>query len=126
MDNIEFIIYVSDQAKSTEFYQSILGKPPSLNVSGMTEFILLKSVKLGLMPEEGIEKIIKNKMPQPHLGNGIPRCELYLKVKNPQQYIQRTLKAGGQLISEFQNRDWGDKVGYVADLDGHILALAEA
>jgi len=24
-----------------------------------------------------------------------------------------------------QQRDWGDKVGYIADADGHVIAFAE-
>ena len=35
-----FIFYVTDQAKSTRFYESVLGQEPLLNVPGMTEFKL--------------------------------------------------------------------------------------
>lgn len=74
---IEFILYVADQKRSTEFYSKVLNRPPSLNVPGMTEFNLSADVKLGLMPETGIAKILQDKTPHPATGNGIPRCELY-------------------------------------------------
>ena len=77
------------------------------------------------MPENGISKIISDKLPHPKNGNGIPRCELYLKVNNPLEYIARGIELGGKEISKFQNRNWGDKVGYISDLDGHIIAFAE-
>ena len=125
MKEIEFIIYVSDQSKSKDFYEQLLQIKPSLNVSGMTEFELIDFVKLGLMPENGIAQIISNKMPHPNSGNGIPRCELYLKVENADEYINRGIQLGGKKISNLESRNWGDKVGYISDIDGHVIAFAE-
>ena len=125
MNEIAFIIYVKDQEKSKIFYENVLQIEPSLHVPGMTEFKLADNVKLGIMPENGIAKIISTKLPHPNKGSGIPRCELYLKVKKPKEYISKGIELGGKEISEFQKRDWGDTVGYISDLDGHILAFAE-
>ncbi len=118
-------IYVSNQDRSKDFYERLLRIKPSLNVPGMTGFRLFRNVKLGLMPENGIAKIILNKLPHPNKGNGIPRCELYLKVENPNEHIKRGIELGGKEISKLQDRDWGDKVGYISDLDRHILAFAQ-
>jgi len=125
MKSIEFIIYVADQEKSYNFYKQLLQLDAKLNVPGMTEFNLRDNVKLGLMPENGIAKILSNKVPHPKEGTGIPRCEIYLKVYNAVEYIRRGIQLGGMEISKFQLRDWGDKVGYISDLDGHIIAFAE-
>ena len=122
---IQFILYVSNQEKSKTFYANLLNKQPILHVPGMTEFLLSENTKLGLMPENGIVKILGTTTPHPNLGNGIPRCELYLKVKNAQKYMERGLENGAELISPLQYRDWGDNVGYLLDLDGHVIALAE-
>ena len=122
---IEFILYVSDQVKSKEFYQKVLSLKPSLDVPGMTEFLIAPKIKLGLMPESGILKILGRKTPAPSSGNGIPRCELYLKTDKATDYYQRALEAGAALISTPSSRDWGDTVSYVADRDGHILAFAQ-
>jgi len=122
----QFILYVANQEKSTQFYANLLNLQPVLYVPGMTEFLLAENTKLGLMPENGIAKILRAAAPHPNLGNGIPRCELYLKVKDAQQYINRGLETGAVLISPLQNRDWGDKAGYIIDVDGHVLAFAEA
>lgn len=121
----EFILYVTNQERSKQFYEQLLNREPTLDVEGMTEFNLSASTKLGLMPENGIAKILGNKTPHPKTGSGIPRCELYLKVKNANAYIERGLMFGGKLISPLKKRDWGDKVGYISDLDGHIIAFAE-
>ncbi len=122
---VEFILYVADQNRSKSFYEKVLQKSPVLDVPGMTEFELNESCKLGLMPETGIAKIIKEHLPHPATGNGIPRCELYLFTEDPTASCERAIQNGGKLISIVQPRDWGHTVGYVADPDGHVLAFAQ-
>lgn len=121
----EFILYVNDQQKSTDFYTKLLRKNPDLNVPGMTEFKLSENCKLGLMPNKGIAKILLDKTPHPDEGNGIPRCELYFNVDNIVLEFENAMKIGAKLISSIQDRDWGEKVCYFADLDGHIIAFAK-
>ncbi|MBU0488467.1 MAG: lactoylglutathione lyase [Bacteroidetes bacterium] len=120
----EIILYVADQQKSRDFYTAILQQQPDLDVPGMTEFILQTGLKLGLMPENGIAKILGNKTPHPASGNGIPRCELYILSENPEETHQIALMSGAKEISPIQPRDWGHRVGYVADFDGHVIAFA--
>jgi len=124
IEHYEIILYVSDQKRSRDFYSAILLKEPSLDVPGMTEFALSNNLKLGLMPENGIAKILSDKTPHPSSGNGIPRCELYLKVSNPEDSYRLAVSLGAKEISMVQHRDWGDTAGYVADPDGHIIAFA--
>ncbi len=125
MKEVEFILYVADQVRSKAFYEELFKLKPCLDVPGMTEFDLMDGVKLGLMPENGIAKILTEKVPHPKQGNGIPRCELYLKVKNAEEYINRGVQLGGKEISTLKKRDWGDTVGYISDVDGHVIAFAE-
>lgn len=125
MKEIEFILYVKDQAKSKEFYTSLFESEPVLNVPGMTEFMLADNVKLGLMPEKGIVKILRDKTPDPATGNGIPRCELYLKITDIEKYSNNAIAAGAKLIDPVTPREWGDLVCYFADPDGHVIAFAE-
>lgn|SRR5690554_4704490 len=121
---IETILYVNDQEKSCNFYSKIFRKPPDFHVPGMTEFIFAENCKIGLMPNKGIAKILGDKMPHPETGNGIPRCELYLYVDDIEKEFENALNSGATLISEIADRDWGDRVCYFADPDGHILAFA--
>ena len=122
---IETIFYVNDQEASCKFYQNIFRMPADLNVQGMTEFHLSVNCKIGLMPNKGIAKILVDKIPHPDSGNGIPRCELYLFVENIQLEFDNAIKSGAKLISPIIERDWGDKVCYFSDPDGHIIAFAE-
>lgn len=123
--SIETIFYVQDQGLSSMFYQNIFRKEPDLNVPGMTAFHLSEQCKIGLMPNQGIAKILADKTPHPDLGNGIPRCELYLYVDDIQLEFENATNAGATLISPIMDRDWGDKACYFADPDGHVIAFAE-
>lgn len=120
-----FILYVADQEKSKDYYQQLLQKEPCLHVPGMTEFWLNDQTKLGLMPENGIATILKDKTVHPAKGNGIPRCEVYLLTDEADSLMEQAIKLGSQQIQPFEKMDWGHKVAYVSDLDGHILAFAK-
>lgn len=122
---VEFILYVANQERSKDFYEYVLQSLPVLHVPGMTEFMLADNCKLGLMPETGIAKILTDKTPHPASGNGIPRCELYLYTKNIEVFYQRLKTSDASEISPVIDRDWGDRVCYFSDPDGHIIAIAE-
>lgn len=102
----------------------VLGRQPVLDVFGMTEFVLADNLKLGLMPEDGIAKILADKTAHPSAGNGIPRCELYLHTDDIEEAFERAKAAGATEINRIGERDWGETVGYLADFDGHIIAFA--
>ena len=120
-----FVLYVADQERSTSFYSRVLGREPSLCVSGMTEFPLVDGSSLGLMPEAGIKRLLGDALPDPASAAGIPRAELYLLVDDPEAYHARALSAGARELSGLAKRDWGDRVAYCLDPDGHVLAFAE-
>jgi predicted enzyme related to lactoylglutathione lyase len=121
---IMVIIYVSDQERSKDFYSKVLNREPVLHVPGMTEFTLSENLLLGIMPEEGIHRILGEAVPHPAKGNGIPRCELYIPVDDPEQCYKKLQENGGKGISPAEPRNWGHVVAYGADPDGHILAFA--
>ncbi len=121
----EIILYVADQQSSTTFYSNLLRKNPDLNVPGMTEFILSETCKLGLMPNDGIAKIITPKTKHPSTGTGIPRCELYFTVDDPDQIYTYASAQKILVVSPPEDRDWGHRVVYLQDPDGHIIAFAK-
>ena len=123
MMQAEFILYVQDQQRSRDLYRVLLDREPVLDVPGMTEFDL-GGCKLGLMPASGIARIITPALPHPDAGHGVPRCELYLRVDDLDATIARAVQAGLVVISSVADRDWGDRVAYFADPDGHVIALA--
>jgi uncharacterized glyoxalase superfamily protein PhnB/N-acetylglutamate synthase-like GNAT family acetyltransferase len=118
------ILYVTDQTVATEFYAAVLEKKPSLHVPGMTEFELSSTSILGLMPESGIRNLLGAR----HFAAGhdqrVPRSELYLHVPDVEAAYNRARAAGATELSKPQLRDWGHRVGYLLDPDGHMLAFA--
>lgn len=120
-----FILYVEDQQKSKCFYSQVLELEPTLDVPGMTEFALNNSCIFGLMPISGIVGLIGEKLPNPGRAAGIPRSELYLRVKDAAAFHMRALLHGAIELSSMQPRDWGHSVAYCLDQDGHVLAFAE-
>jgi lactoylglutathione lyase len=106
-------------------YADLFEKQPVLNVPGMTEFELSEHVILGLMPTKSIAKIITPILPDPSRGQGIPRCELYLYIDHIEGVYERSQSLGFKQISPLEDRDWGDRAFYLADIDGHVIAFAE-
>ncbi|MCK5152277.1 MAG: hypothetical protein KAQ65_10560 [Candidatus Thorarchaeota archaeon] len=125
MSDPMFILFVESQERSREFYKSVLQSEPTLDVEGMTMFEIAGKISMGLMPETNISKILGTEVPNPSQGNGIPRCEIYLFVDNPDARLQDIEAAGGTRISKMSERSWGDSVAYGMDPDGHIIALAK-
>ncbi len=118
------ILYVSDQARSTAFYSKVLAQESDLYVPGMTEFNLSPNHVLGLMPEDGIKRLLGETLPDPSRATAIPRAEIYLVVDDPQTYFDRALEAGAKSLSQLSDRDWGHQVAYCLDPDSHVLAFA--
>jgi predicted enzyme related to lactoylglutathione lyase len=121
-----FILYVADQRRSAAFYRSVLGKAPTLDVPGMTEFELGQEAVLGLMPEDGIARLLGSGIAHPSSARGAARSELYLLVDDAAAVHARAVESGAREVSPVAARDWGHVVGYSLDPDGHVLAVASA
>ncbi|MBL9026450.1 MAG: VOC family protein [Myxococcales bacterium] len=117
-----FILYVRDQARSREFYRTVLQRVPRLDVPGMTELELSRHAVLGLMPAHGIGRLLKIEPPANDARE--LRAELYLRVPDVKAWHDRALAAGARELSPPAKRDWGDEVSYVADPDDYVLAFA--
>lgn len=120
-----FILYVADQERSTRFYASILGIEPRLFVPGMTEFELRDGCILGLMPEQGIKRLLGDSIGDPADARRAPRGEVYLLAGDAASMHRAALNAGARELSPPAARDWGHVVGYCEDPDGHVVAFAE-
>lgn len=118
------IHFVADQKVSAKFYADVLNIEPVLNVPGMTEFELIDGTLLGLMPVEGIKRLLGAGLAPLTTANKSLRSELYLSVDSPAEYYERAIRAGAKPLSKLKMRDWGDEAAYTLDPDGHILAFA--
>lgn len=127
------ILYVADQDRATEFYRRTLAVAPRLHVPGMTEFDIPPGgggggggAVLGLMPIAGIRRLLGAGWPSDAVTGDAPRAELYLPVPDPGLFHARALANGARELSGLARRDWGDRVAYSLDIDGHVLAFASS
>lgn len=120
------ILYVKDQMISRDFYAQVLQQQPALDVPGMTEFRISDEVTLGLMPEQGIYKLLKGQIADPALARGIARAELYLTVDDPAIWHSRATQAGSRELQPLLLMDWGDHAAYSSDPDGHVIVFASS
>lgn len=125
MERTHFILFIDDQARSREFYSFVLEKEPILDVLGMTEFELPGGGVLGLMPSQGITKLLGPALPDPAAANAVSKAELYLESAIAEAMFERALSAGATPLSLFQERDWGHSAAYCLDPDGHVVAMAK-
>lgn len=120
-----FILYVSGQALSADFYSELLDIEPALNVPGMTEFNLSENTILGLMPNKSIEKLFDNKYETVEKSSGKIKAELYLIVDEIEKYLERAKKLGADIVSYPRERSWGHKAAYLLDPDNNVIGIAE-
>jgi uncharacterized glyoxalase superfamily protein PhnB len=119
------LLYVADQARSREFYSKLFDVSPVLDVESISEFIINDTMKMGILDERWMGELIGDALPSPKTGSGIPRVELYIFVDDPAAMYDKAISLGATSISAVSRRNWGHHVGYVADLDGHVLAFAK-
>jgi uncharacterized glyoxalase superfamily protein PhnB len=120
------ILYVRDQEEACAFYRDLLLAPPLLHVPGMTEFDLPGGLRLGLMPEAGIRRLLPELETLAPGAAGPARAELYLTVDDAAAWLDRAMDAGATLLDPVAPRDWGESVAYALDPFGHVLAFAMA
>ena len=125
IDTVELILFVSNQENSTKFYASLFNLEPCLYVTGMTEFQINSHIKLGLMPNDGIARLLQANVEHPDKAQGIPKCEFYLHVSDIHKAYTHALAIGAKELSPILERSWGDVACYFQDPDGHIIAFAE-
>lgn len=66
-----FILYVKDQYASARFFSEVLGIKPRLHEPGMTEYVLRDGCVLGLMPEDGIRRLLGPSLPTPGVAGRV-------------------------------------------------------
>ncbi len=120
-----FIIYVEDLDKTKLFYELLFNIKPILDVPGMCEFELPDGSTLGIMPSSSLEKLFGKEFEKQKNRKALPQTEFYFLVDDALPFHKKAIQLGASEIREFAEMDWGDKVAYSINHDGHILAFAE-
>ena len=64
---------------------------------------------------------IASRSPQP---DGSSPVIIYLYVENVDEVIERTIKAGGKVLTPAKNQFWGDRTGRILDTCGHVWIIS--
>ena len=91
----------------------------------MCEFKLPDGSTLGIMPSSSLAKLFGEEFVEQKDRKALPNVELYFQIDKAVEFHKRAVQLGATEIRKFAKMDWGDKVAYSLNHDGHILAFAE-
>ncbi len=117
------IVYVADVAASTSFYERAFGfMRRFVHESGQyaeleTGQTTLAFASNALADLNGVE-IRPNVATQPAAG-----IELAFVTDEPEEALQQATQAGALLVKPVEEKPWGQRVGYVRDLNGCLIEL---
>ena len=116
------ILAVDDLARAVEFYRKVFDWPVVVSAPAYVE-LAAGSLHVGLYDRVGFGRNIGIE-PAIHAQGTPSRTELYLRVADLADAIERLEAAGAQCASPARARPWGDEVAYFLDPDGNVIAIA--
>ena len=117
------ILAVAELERSVRFYTVLLGWPVTVDTPVYVELTHTSGLRLGLYVREGFGRNI-GRAPIEVKGADLHAAELYFRTSDPAAVSERVAALGARILSPLSRRDWGDEVVYLADPDGHVVALA--
>jgi catechol 2,3-dioxygenase-like lactoylglutathione lyase family enzyme len=118
------IFYVQDVKKTVEFYEKAFGIPRLfIDETGHYAQLNTGDTALGFASFD----LAKQNLPlnfRPISSQDSPvGCEISFLTKNVEKSLQQALKAGAVLISNPQEKPWGQTIAYVRDLNGILIEI---
>jgi uncharacterized protein len=117
------ILAVRDLAGAQRFYSGLLEWPVTVETGSYVELRHASGMRLGLYERNGFGRNV-GRAPITVEGADLHAAELYFHADDPQAVADRAVSLGARLLSALAPRDWGDEVVYLADVDGHVVAIA--
>ncbi len=117
------ILAVRDLARSRAFYSALLGWQVTTVAPAYVELTHPAGMRLGLYVREGFGRNV-GRTPIAAAGEELHAAELYFHTADPIAVVERAAPLGGRTLSALARREWGDEVLYLADPDGHVVAVA--
>ena len=113
------IVYVSDMARSTEFYRDTLGLPVRKATPVWTEFDTGATI-LALHATPPDESPVEEaKLPPPGAG------QVGLTVDDLDEYHDRLFLAGVRVVRAPRREEFGTRIAHYLDPDGMAIAVSE-
>jgi uncharacterized protein len=116
---------VRDVPRARRFYEQGLGWRASSISSKEVAFYQVGGMALALWGEAALAEDAA--MPPPGAGRPFRGVALAHNVPNPQlvdALLAEVVRAGGRVVRDARETEWGGYSGYFADPDGHLWELA--
>ena len=116
------ILAVEQLPRSVAFYRELLGWTQPVETPVYCELECPNGMRLGLYDRRNFGNNI-GQVPEPIAGP-VATTELYFYAEDLDAMVARACGAGATVLSPASDRPWGDRVAYVADPDGFVVAFA--
>jgi len=118
------ILYVKDVPKTIEFYKKVLGFEQKMitpendygEIKSGTTTIAFANIELG-------QSNLKNGFIESNINNKPFGIELAFTTIDVEGTIKKALEHGAFLLEDPVTKPWGQKVGYIKDLNGFLLEI---
>lgn len=123
INHVLTILAVDDLQSMLRFYAQAFDWTPTVETPVYAEFTVSDQRRIGLYRRASFAATSG----QP--ASGIPDCalrgtELYFHCEDVDAAFRRASSAGARELSPPTARPWGDRVGYLSDPEGTVIALA--
>ncbi len=118
------ILYVSDVAKSVNFYESAFGFQRKF-ITPENDYAELNTgeTTISFASMELANSNLKNGFVMSNQANKPFGVELALVTENVQEIIDKAIELGAVIEEKPIAKPWGQTVGYIRDLDGFLLEI---
>lgn len=118
------ILYVKDVDKTLKFYQNAFGfERKFMTPEGDYGELVSGNTKIAFASLELAESNLNGGFQKSNL-KAIPLgIELAFATENPETDFETAIRAGAVEFSPMQTKPWGQKVGYLRDLNGFLIEI---
>ncbi|KAL3640461.1 hypothetical protein CASFOL_015429 [Castilleja foliolosa] len=118
------VVYVKDVAKSIAFYTKAFGyHVRRLDESHRWGELESGQTTIAFTPAKQHETDLTGKVQIPHSDRERNPVEVCFDYSDVDAAYKRAVENGAVAVSEPEDKDWGQKVGYVRDLDGIVIRM---
>ncbi|MBD6620041.1 VOC family protein [Komarekiella sp. 'clone 1'] len=119
------ILYVKDVTQSVAFYEKAFGlQKDFIHESGQYAQMETGSTKLAFASNELASSNLTNGFQENNLKNQPAGVEIAFTTDDVDAAFSRAVEAGAVSLVVPKQKPWGQKVGYVRDLDGILIEIA--
>lgn len=118
------ILYVADVANTLEFYERAFGlERQFITPEGDYGELATGETKLAFASLTLAESNLKDGFVPSQVQSKPFGIELAFTTENIEIDFEKALNAGALIIAEIQEKPWGQKVGYLRDINGFLIEI---